>query len=206
MFLQLTSNISHYGYLAIFLLVLLQEVGVPTLIPNELVLLFSGYLSATGALNIALVVLSVVAGDLVGSGTLFLLFYFFGKIILKRKPGWLPVPEKKIRSIRNKIDASGQSGIFVGRLTPFVKGYVTVLCGLMRIPPQKYATILLSTSFIWAMGYTCCGYFVGPYWKFVPENHTTVQHFLLLITTGIIVILILIQLLKRLLSTSKNNL
>jgi membrane protein DedA with SNARE-associated domain len=205
MLLQLTSHISQYGYLAIFLLVLLQEVGVPTLIPNELVLLFSGYLSATGVLNLPLVVLSVVGGDLLGSSTLFLLFYFFGKIILQRKPKWIPLPEKRIRNIRNKINASGQSGIFVGRLTPFIKGYVTVLCGLMRVSPRRYAITLLSTSFIWALGYTCCGYFIGPYWKFIPESNALTQHLLLLITASIIIGLIALQLLKRLLSAIKIN-
>ncbi|MCX6740828.1 MAG: hypothetical protein NTY61_00295 [Candidatus Parcubacteria bacterium] len=42
---SLAVFITHYGYLAIFFLVFLQEIGVPNPVPNELVLLFSGYLA-----------------------------------------------------------------------------------------------------------------------------------------------------------------
>ena len=200
---QLSSNISQYGYLAIFLLVFLQEVGIPNPIPNELVLLFSGYLSSTGVLNFPYVVISVVLGDIIGSSILFVLFFYFGKIIIDRKPRWIPLPVKKIENLRTKINTSRQTGVFVGRLTPFIKGYVSVLCGLMRISPQKYSLILVSTSFIWALGYICFGYFIGPYWKFIPESNAGIQHILIAITAVIIVLLLFIQLFRRLLTLTK---
>jgi membrane protein DedA with SNARE-associated domain len=41
----LSAYIIKYGYIALFSLVFLQEIGVPNNVPNELVLLFSGYLT-----------------------------------------------------------------------------------------------------------------------------------------------------------------
>jgi len=200
---QLTTNISQYGYFAIFLLIFLQEVGFPSPIPNELVLLFSGYLSFTGALNLPLVVISVIAGDLLSSSILFLVFYFFGKIIITRKPKWLPLPQNKLDHISAKIQVSGYSYIFIGRLTPLIKGYVTVLCGLMRISPSKYGIIMLFTSIIWSSAYVCGGYLAGPYWNLIIQNDTTIKYLVLLIPAGVIVIIILMQVLKKIFSTSK---
>ena len=45
---EVMQYIVKYGYLAIFVLVFLQEVGAPNPIPNELVLVLSGYLTFMG--------------------------------------------------------------------------------------------------------------------------------------------------------------
>ena len=200
---QLTLDISQYGYLSIFLLVFLQEVGVPNPIPNELVLLFSGYLSLTGVLNLPLVILSAIVGDLLGGGILFIAFYFFGNRIIKRMPKWIPLSKTKLERISERIRVSGHYGIFIGRLTPFIKGYVSVLCGVMRVVPSKFGIILLSTSIIWSSAYVICGYFAGPYWELIMRNSSTIQYQVLLIAVSVIVIVILLQVLKRLLSTTK---
>jgi membrane protein DedA with SNARE-associated domain len=200
---QLVLHISQYGYLAIFLLIFLQEVGVPNPIPNELVLIFSGYLSFMGTLNLFLVVLAAIAGDLLGGTILFASFYFFGKLIMKRKPKWIPLPEKMLERISNKIRISGNSGIFIGRLTPFVKGYVSVLSGLTHYAPSKYGITLLLTSIIWALAYVCCGYLAGPYWNLITRNSSAIQYLTLLIAVSVIIILILLQIFRKLLSTTK---
>jgi len=200
---QIASHISQYGYLAIFVLIFLQEVGVPNPIPNELVLLFSGYLAFTGTLNIGLVLLCAISGDLLASTILYTSFYFFGKLIMKRKPKWIPLPRKRLERVYNKIQTSGQSGIFIGRLTPFIKGYVSVLCGFMRIAPTKYTITLLLTSVIWALAYVSCGYLAGPYWELITRNNHTIQYFVLVIAAVVIAIILILQLFKRLLSTTK---
>ena len=47
---EVVYYITGYGYLAIFILVFLQEIGMPNPFPNELLLIFSGYLSFRGIL------------------------------------------------------------------------------------------------------------------------------------------------------------
>jgi membrane protein DedA with SNARE-associated domain len=158
--------IAQYGYLAILVMVFLQEVGVPSPVPNEFLLLFSGYLAHTGVLSASLVVLSAVVGDLLASFILFELFYFFGKSVMRRKPKWLPISEVKLDKLKRKIDSSGRFGTYLGRVTPFIKGYVSVLCGLLQVPQKKYGFILVVTSVAWAFVYVGGGYVAGPYFKF----------------------------------------
>jgi hypothetical protein len=52
---ELLFYVTKYSYGAIFVLVLLQELGVPNPVTNEFVLLFSGYLAFSGVLNFWLV-------------------------------------------------------------------------------------------------------------------------------------------------------
>lgn len=191
---ELLKYIAQYGYLAILALVFLQEIGVPSPIPNEFVLLFSGYLSYTGVLKTPLVLLAAVLGDLLASFILFELFYFFGKKVMDRKPKWLPISEDKLHRMKQKIDSTGVFGTYLGRVTPFIKGYVSVVCGLLRVSQKKYSFILITTSVAWSMIYVGGGYLAGPYFKdmaLLTERH------LFLLPVAILLVYLLFQLIKK---------
>jgi len=191
---QLIPYIAQYGYLAILALVFLQEVGIPSPIPNEFVLLLGGYLSYTGVLKVSLVILSAVVGDLLASLILFELFYFFGKSVLNRLPKWLPISFDKMEQIKLKLETKGLFGTYVGRVTPFIKGYVSVLCGLLRVPQKKYGLVLVITSVFWSMAYVGVGFFAGPYFK---EMTVLTNRYLLWLPTLFILVVILVQLFKK---------
>ncbi len=190
------TNIILYGYLIVFLLVFLQEVGIPNPIPNELVLIFSGYLSFKGLLKIPLVVLSAITGDLLGSGILFSLFFFFGKTIMARKPGWIPISQQKLNKLSGKIQRKGFAGIFIGRISPFIRGYVAVLLGLMNYPVKRYGLVLLPTAALWACFYVCAGFLIGPYWSLVSVYLSGIQLYMGFIPLSVFLIIVFIQVFK----------
>jgi len=181
---QLTLLLSQYGYVAIIALIFLQEIGIPSPIPNEFVLVFSGYLAFTGVLNISWVILSAIVGDLLASFILFEAFYFFGKVILERKPKWIPISKEKMDKMNVRMQESGQTGTFIGRLTPFIKGYVSVLSGLLRMSQKKYGLTLLSTSIIWSAAYVSFGYFIGPQ----LNKYTTFLYIIPVIALGVVLV------------------
>ncbi len=196
--IELVSSISQYGYFGILVLIFLQEVGFPNPIPNELVLLFSGYLAFMGVLNLPLIIFSAVFGDLLGSCIIYIVFYFFGQIILQRKPKWLPISEMKINTIRLNFEKSGLSRIYIGRLSPFVRGYISVLSGLLQISPKKYSLILLSTSAIWVSSYVTVGFIIGPYWNMITNADSHLHLYLGLVSLAMIILIIMFFLIKRL--------
>jgi membrane protein DedA with SNARE-associated domain len=160
---DLANYIIRYGYLTIFSLVFLQEIGVPNPVTNELVLLFSGYLAYTGRLDLTLVILTVVAADFIGTSLLYFLFYLFGEYLLKHAPKWLPM--EKIENLKNKVRDRGRWGIFLGRLLPYVRGYTSVVAGLMEIPPTVFLTSVLLSAVLWSGGYAILGYALGSRWN-----------------------------------------
>ncbi len=187
------SNIHQYGYLIIFLLVFLQEVGVPNLIPNELVLIFSGYLSYKEVLQLPMVILSAIAGDVLGSGILFSLFFFFGKTIMNKKPKWIPISKRKLNKLSRKLQKKGFVGVIIGRVSPFIRGYVAVLLGLMNYPIKRYAMVLITTAALWACFYVTAGYFMGPYWTMLSGYLSNIQLFMGFIPLTIILVIIIRQ-------------
>ncbi|MFZ4723911.1 MAG: DedA family protein [Paludibacter sp.] len=199
---ELVSSISQNGYWAIFLLIFLQEVGFPSPIPNEFVLIISGYLAFQGVLSFPLIILSVFVADLLSGTILYTVFYFFGKNILHRKPRWIPISQKKMDSIGNKINRQGTTGVFIGRLTPFIRGYVSVLCGLLQFHPKKFCFIIIGTSALWSTVYVTAGVLLAPYWNLLSNSNSHQSFYLSIFSVAIIFVVIVFYVIKRLLVRS----
>ncbi|MDE3251413.1 MAG: hypothetical protein KGO92_01315 [Bacteroidota bacterium] len=146
-----------YGYLTIFCVILLQEMGMPGL-PNELVLFYFGYLSRKAEFSYVLVIGLVVLADISGSFILYCIFYYGREWILLIKPAWLPIPVKKIHSIKQKIASQKGRSIFIAKLTPFVRSYIPVVAGLLHIERALYARIIFFTACIWSGGWITAGW------------------------------------------------
>src|SRR5271157_2993995 len=111
---EVVFYITRYGYIAIFLLVLLQELGVPNPVTNEFVLLFSGYLAFSGVLNLWLVFLTAVSADCIGTTILYAVFYLFRESIMAHRPRWFPISPAHIDRVARTISERQRWGIYAG--------------------------------------------------------------------------------------------
>jgi membrane protein DedA with SNARE-associated domain len=178
---DLTLYITRYGYLAIFLLVLLQELGVPNPVTNEFVLLFSGYLAFSGVLNFWLVLLTAISADCIGTTILYAVFYLFGRYIMNHRPRWFPISPAQIDRIARSISERQQWGVYVGRLIPFLRGYVSVAAGILPIRPSIFIPAVVVSAITWSGGYVLAGRLLGPYWEQVAARIGGVESVILLV-------------------------
>lgn len=153
----LTNYIITYGYLAIFCIVLLQELGMPGL-PTELVLFYFGYLSRQANLSFPLVISMAIIADMAGAFLLYLLFYYCSDWLVRIKPKWLTLPVQKIESLKKKMASHNGRNILMAKLTPFVRGYIPVVAGLLQVQPAIYGRIILVTAIIWSGGWVTAGW------------------------------------------------
>ena len=202
---ELIYYISQYGYLAIFLLVFLQEIGIPSPLPNEFLLLFSGYLAFSGALHLALIIICALAGDLLAATILYSTFNLFGNFILHNKPRWFPISQQNIDKQTKIIRERGLISIIVGRLSPLIRGYVAVISGLTHIKPQHYGLVILVTSTLWSSFYIVTGYFLGPYWNYVIAHIAQFKYCLYALLLVILITIIARFISKKNLTTSVTN-
>lgn len=193
---ELTAYITQYGYFAIFALVFLQEIGIPNPVPNELVLLFSGYLASEGLLSFPLLFLTVVFADFIGTSLLYFVFYSFGKKLLEKKPRWLPIHKGHIERLGSFISKKDWWGIYLGRLIPYVRGYASVAAGLLQLKPRIFLTMVLLSAATWSGGYALAGKIMGPYWETVAEKIGGTSRLIYIILAAILVYYFARQLLK----------
>lgn len=167
---QLLQEILAHGYLAIFFIIFLQELGIPTPIPNELSLFFFGYLSSLGDLQLPLVLVTAICAELSGSSLLYLICYFFGPLFARVCPRWLPIPRRKLGALKDRMVREGMGRIFICRLTPFVRGYASALAGLLRINPGKYLVAATAAACCSTTVYVMAGWTLAPFWKLIGER------------------------------------
>jgi len=193
---EVVYYLTRYGYTAIFVLVFLQETGMPNPFPNELLLMFSGYLSYKGLLSLPAVILTVVTADFIGTTILYILFLKTGSIIIRKKPVWVPLSEKLIEKLSTKITKGGKLTIFIFRLTPFTRGYTSVIAGLLQVSSKVYIPITIMSALTWASVYVIAGHLIGPSWtRFVDYSGSL--NIIIVITLALIISTILIVKFKR---------
>ncbi len=183
---ELAAYITEYGYLTIFLLVFIQELGVPNPIPNELILLFAGYLASIGTLSITGAVLTAVLADAIGTITLYSVFYYCGKVIMKHISRLLP--SQKIKQLMAYLSKKGRWGVYIGRLLPLLRGYASVAAGLLRLPPREFIPVVVLSGLTWSGGYVILGYLLGPQWEKVSDYFGFKNSLLILL--GVVIIYI----------------
>lgn len=173
---EIIHIIANHGYLALFLLIFSQEIGIPNPIPNELVLAYSGYLCSQGTFQVPMVILTAISADFIGTNILYFIFYFFGKQILKHKPKWLPISEKTINRASERVGKGGLWAICVGRITPFIRGYTSIIAGILQIEPKKFLPIALISALIWSGICVSIGKLLGTHWTVFAVYFTNVKY------------------------------
>lgn len=161
---EVIQFVTQNGYLAIFILIFLQETGMPNPFPNELLLLFCGYLSFKGLLFFPYVIITAFLADFLGTILLYLIFYSTGTIIMERKPKWFPLSDDVINRLSKRLSEGGQLSIFIFRLTPFTRGYASVITGLLQVKPKIFLPIAIASAICWASVYVVIGNLIGPSW------------------------------------------
>ncbi len=190
--------INQYGYLAIFILIFLQEIGFPNPIPNELVLLFSGYLIYSGIFKFYEIFLVAMLADFTGTNFLYFTFREFGNQILKYKPRWLPVSQDRIDSLSSSLSDGGLVNIFICRLTPFIRGYTSVIAGLLKVKTAYFLPISLLSAIVWSGAYIITGWLIGPWWKQLEGNPDLLRNVMLSILVIVLTLFIIKYFLRKL--------
>jgi membrane protein DedA with SNARE-associated domain len=197
--------ITKYGYLAIFVLILVQEIGVPNPVPVELLLFFTGYLSFKGLLFLPFVIITGITADFIGANILYFIFYYSGTFLIQKKPKWVFISDKKITAFKEKITSGGIFNIYLFRLLSLTRGYTSIAVGLLGIKPRIYFPVIIISAFSWTVIWAILGFIFGPSWNSIFKNIDFFKFLMLGILLIIISIFIFIWLRKKRIIQKKNK-
>lgn len=153
---DLTQLINEWGYGAIFLIVVLGNIGLP--IPEETILTTSGYLAWQGNLKFPVVVLvaivSAVTGDNIG--------YWVGRRYGQRIVGRLlrAAPERTERA-RAFILRYGPLAVFVARFVAGLRFMAGPIAGSTGLPPMRFVIANLLGALVYVPIVVGAGYAIG---------------------------------------------
>jgi len=147
--------IERFGALGVFLLMIPESACIP--IPSELTLLFSGLTVHQGWMSLPLAVLAATAGNLVGS----LLAYGLGASHL---PHRLPVARGVLRRWDALLERHGTRAVFVARLLPLTRTFVSLPAGSRRVPLAAFVAMTTIGCALWAVAFVLAGDIAATAW------------------------------------------
>ena len=182
-----------YGYLGVFLLILIENIFPP--IPSELILLFGGFMTTYTKLNIIGMIISSTLGSLIGALLLYKIGTIFSKeklkILISGKLGRvLKLKNRDIDNANKWFTNKGKKTVFFGRFIPLIRSIISIPAGINKMNISKFITYTLLGSAIWNLVLIILGHIVGRNWKVILKIFKLYSCFALLLLFILLIILI----------------
>ncbi|MCM3600592.1 DedA family protein [Robertmurraya korlensis] len=159
--------IENYGYLGVFLIIVIENVFPP--IPSELVLPFSGFMTTKTELSVAMMIVASTAGSVVG-GTI---LYYIGTIldverlekIVDRWGKYLQLKREDVYKADAWFDRYGIWTVFFCRMVPLLRSLISVPAGMSNMKMPLFLLFTLLGTAIWNTLLIVIGAKLGENWK-----------------------------------------
>jgi membrane protein DedA with SNARE-associated domain len=171
---SITSFVGNHGVYAVFLLMAIDAVfpaGSEIVMvyagalaagafPGEHVVLF-GHQFAAGASAFLVMGLAGTFGYLVGAIAGWAIGIRGGRPLLERRGKWLHLSPERLDRAELWFDRWEGWAVFLGRLTPLVRSFISIPAGVFRAPFWPYTLLTLAGSAIWCFALAGVGYGLG---------------------------------------------
>ena len=164
----LTNFINEVGYLGIFIGMFLESTLVP--LPSELVMIPAGLAVSSGEMNIYIALFVGVLGNVVGAVFSYYLAASIGRTILFRIGKYFFVKAETIIKIEKFFENHGPISIFIGRLLPGFRHFISLPAGVARMDMKLFLIYTTLGSTIWNSILIAVGFFIGNNHKLIAEN------------------------------------
>lgn len=191
-----TAVVGDYGLYAVFLLMLVDAV-LPA--ASELVMVYGGALAAgafagqsvtlfgrtidEGFPAYVAIALAGTIGYTIGSIIGWAIGLYGGRPYLERHGRWLHLDKEKLDRAERWFERWEDWAVFLGRLTPVVRSFVSVPAGVMEVPFVRYTLLTLLGSAIWCFAFAGAGYLAGESWE---DFHHAFRYFDYLVAAAVL--------------------
>ena len=149
-----------YGYLAIFLIIGLENVGL--LVPGETILITAGiYAGTTHRLNVIAIVVTAAAAAFAGGIAGFALGQFGERRLLHRYGRYIHLDEKDLRLGRYLFRRYGGRVVFFARFVAFLRALAGLLAGINGMEWRRYLLFNGLGAILWASTFGFAAYALG---------------------------------------------
>jgi membrane protein DedA with SNARE-associated domain len=148
--------IDSWGYVAVFLIVVLGNLGLP--VPEETVLTIGGYLAWQGRLELATVVIVAIVGAVAGDNLAYWLGRRYGQRLLNRVVAAAPA---RIERARQFIVRHGMLGVFAARFVTGLRFMAGPIAGSSGLAPARFFIANLLGAVVYVPVMVGLGYGVG---------------------------------------------
>src|ERR1700674_2294894 len=188
---NLDSLLATYGYLAVFVFVGVESIGVP--VPGETMLVTAAiYAGTTGRLSIFWVIVASAAGAIVGDNIGYGIGRTGGYRLLKRYGRYIRLEENRLRLGQYLFHKHGPKVVFFGRFVSVLRIFAAFLAGVNQMHWRRFLIFNAAGGIIWSTIYGVAAYLLGP-----PVPRPSCPGDAALAVAGVMVIVAAIVFLRR---------
>jgi len=146
--------IAQYGYSAIFFLLIGGIVGVP--VPDQLVLVISGYLVLTHSLSLVPTLLAAVLGSVIGISLSYAIGRGSGSYLSR-----IGFAAGRLEKAKQWFERFGGWTLVIGYFIPGIRNLIGFTSGMMRLKLRHFAPYAYAGAVLSSVTCILLGYFLG---------------------------------------------
>jgi membrane protein DedA with SNARE-associated domain len=158
--------ISAAGYGGVVVLMALESACLP--LPSEIIMPFAGYLVSTGRFNLAMVATAGALGCNLGSTIAYLIGARGGRPAVQRWGRFVLLGDEEIEKFDRFFGKFGSSAVFIGRLLPVVRTFISLPAGMANMPFLRFQIYTFVGSWPWCFLLAYIGLLLGRQWDSNP--------------------------------------
>ncbi|MGW2372860.1 MULTISPECIES: DedA family protein [Kitasatospora] len=155
----LAPLLDHYGYLAVALLVLLDNCGVP--VPGQTILVLASVYAGTGHLDFAAVLLIAAAAATLGNSLGYLIGHTGGRAFVHRWGRYVLLTPARMERADGFFARHGGKVVAVARFVDGLRQYNGIIAGTTEMPWRRFALFNLLGAVLWTAVWGTFGYVAG---------------------------------------------
>lgn len=157
---KVAPYINHNGYLAVLLLVMLEDFGIP--VPGETVLIAAAFFAGVeGQLNIFLVAIFAFVGAVIGDNIGFAIGHYGGHPLIERYGKYVFLTPKRVGKAEAFFNRNGGKVVIIARFIEGLRQLNGLLAGLSEMEWPKFIQFNAIGAALWVGLWTIVGYLGG---------------------------------------------
>jgi membrane protein DedA with SNARE-associated domain len=148
-----------YGYLAVFLGIALESLGIP--IPGETITLVGGFLAGSGELDYWLVLGTAGAGAVAGSSIGYWIGRLGGWALLVKAGRIFRISEEQLTEAKRQFSENAGRAVFFGRFVAFLRILASPMAGIVEMPFPQFMVFNIAGGAVWASVMVTLSFFLG---------------------------------------------
>ncbi len=157
-----------HGYLGLSSLLMLGIVGVP--VPDETLLVFTGYLVFRGDLHLVPAILAGFAGSAIGITVSYLIGRGLGRRLVPHYGRYFHLDAARLDRVSSWYARGGKWSLTFGYFVPGFRHVTALVAGASGVPLHSLALFAYPGAFIWVATFVIIGRVFGREWRWAADT------------------------------------
>jgi len=154
--------LDQHGLLAAFVLILIEEAGVPVPVPGDILMLLLGVRVRQGQVSVWQAILVPEAATIVGATLLYTVAARAGYGLVHRYGRFLHLSPTRLERAERWLRRHGPAAVLAGRLAPGLRIATALVCGVLAVPARQFVPAMSLGALLYISVYVGLGYWLGP--------------------------------------------